>query len=875
MFIFYHTKQNINNKSFYKGILFEQLLKEYLEKLGYKIELRKKQNSLEYDIEGTASVTKRKIIGEAKAHNNSISGEIISSFMGKLLPLGITEKKIDGLFLSTSPLTAEAENYFNSIKQFDVSCYCGKKLYSSIFENLKLPNISCVKKELEDMQLMVQSDNLLVTDLGYYIALLISTSESVAPTYLLLLDKYGQKITDSVFLEKVIDNCQEFTGLKPIISNVNRKETENRVIEQGLLVGDSWLDYRLPAGPNYFVGRTKIISEILKTISSCNSSNIIQIKSRSGVGKSSTLSMIAEKLKDDNINVELHDIRNIKNIMDFNTVIRRFTGATYTPQDLRDIEDLINNYVMSNPQNKSVFMVDQFESSFFNIEVFSAYESLSQIFLKYPKNLFIIFARKNDQLTTFDDTKISLERLNSISKSYVLSDFSRFEAAELIRNISNSSDVKIGQDILSYVLEFAQGFPWLLKRTMSHLVKLINQPIVHQDELFAVGLRLDDLFEEELDGLDEIEKDYLFKIAQKLPADVNQLQKIFDEDPFLIKVLDKLTQMRLIRMSGSTYDTYNDVFKEYLVYKRIPEFKQIAIYRAYPNRIISSFLRIINKETFTTKELIHFLGFKRGTMFNFIKEWRNLNLIERDGDNWVIPTRVLEAFENKTLGAYIRRQILDNDVVIRLLKQNTIKPFAENEIATFIKEQFPFVQASKDTWEIYSNILKSWLINFKIIIINKENKIEINNSNRDEISKELSNLNNLDLKNRRVSNLFLPSSSWNYIKEVFQEIMQGKTVFMGEKQKAYTDLKNIGVFKDEALLFTEWGDCEEYIKKIISGEPYSIVWEGTKTNSPLLQYILEIIPIDDVSEETAKWRLKKLLNWGKNLNIVQNKRYKY
>lgn len=874
MFIFYHSKQTSDNKSYYKGTLFEQLLKEYLEKLGYKVELRKKQNSLEYDIEGTSSVTKRKIIGEAKAHSNSISGEIISSFVGKLLPLGILEKKIDGLFLSTSPLTSEAENYFNSIQQIDVRCYCGKNLYSSIFENLKLPNINCIKKELEDMQLMIQSDNLLVTDLGYYIALLISTSASVAPTYLLLLNKYGQKITDIGFVEKIIDNCEEFTGLKPFATNLDSNETEIRVIEQGLLVGESWLDYRLPAGPNYFVGRTKIISDILRTISSCNTSNIIQIKSRSGVGKSSTLSMIAEKLKKDKINVELHDIRNIKNIMDFNTVIRRFTGASFTPQDLRDVEDLINKYVMLNPKNKSVFMVDQFESSFFNAEIFSAYESLSQIFLKYPKNLFIIFARKNDQLTTFDDTKISLERLNSISKSYVLSDFTRSEAGELIRNINKSSDVKIGQDILSYVMEFAQGFPWLLKRTMYHLVKLVNQPAVHQDELFAVGLRLDDLFEEELDGLDEIEKDYLLRIAQKLPADVNQLQKIFDEDPFLIKVLDKLTQMRLIRMSGSTYDTYNDVFKEYLIYKRIPEFKQTVIYRAYPNRIIASFLKVIDKESFSNLELEEILCLKRGSMFNFIKEWRNLNLIERNGDGWVIPNKVFEAYEKKSLGAYIRKQILDNDVVIRLLKQNSVHPFFEIEIPEFIKEQFPFVQASKDTWELYSTILKSWLISFKIITINKEHKLEIVNYDRDEINKSLSNLENFGSPMRKTANLFFPSSSWKYLKAVFQELIQGKTTFTGEKQKAFTDLKNIGIIQDKKLLFTKWSDCEEYIKKKISGEPYSIVWEGTKTNSPLLQYILEIIPID-VSEETAKWRLKKLLNWGKNLKIIQDKRYRY
>ena len=261
-------------------------------------------------------------------------------------------------------------------------------------------------------------------------------------------------------------------------------------------------------------------------------------------------------------------------------------------------------------------------------------------------------------------------------------------------------------------------------------------------------------------------------------------------------------------------------------------------------------------------------------MFNFIKEWRNLNLIEKNGDGWVIPNKVFEAYEKKSLGAYIRKQILDNDVVIRLLKQNSVHPFFEIEIPEFIKEQFPFVQASKDTWELYSTILKSWLISFKIITINKEHKLEIVNYDRDEINKSLSNLENFGSPMRKTANLFFPSSSWKYLKAVFQELMQGKTTFTGEKQKAFTDLKNIGIIQDKKLLFTKWSDCEEYIKKKISGEPYSIVWEGTKTNSPLLQYILEIIPID-VSEETAKWRLKKLLNWGKNLKIIQDKRYRY
>ncbi|HCL9960138.1 TPA: hypothetical protein N2386_003571 [Escherichia coli] len=69
------------------------MLKEYLEGSGYDIELRKKESSLEYDIEGFSRATGQKIIGEAKAHSKSMSGQTVAAFVGKLLPLGLLEKK--------------------------------------------------------------------------------------------------------------------------------------------------------------------------------------------------------------------------------------------------------------------------------------------------------------------------------------------------------------------------------------------------------------------------------------------------------------------------------------------------------------------------------------------------------------------------------------------------------------------------------------------------------------------------------------------------------------------------------------------------------------------------------------------------------------
>jgi hypothetical protein len=150
---------------------------------------------------------------------------------------------------------------------------------------------------------------------------------------------------------------------------------------------------------------------------------------------------------------------------------------------------------------------------------------------------------------------------------------------------------------------------------------------ISQKQLISTGLMLDDLFEEELEGLEEIEKEYLVRISSRLPADFHQLQRYFDEDPLLPKMLDKFTQVRLLRLSGVTYDTYNDVFKEYLVYKKLPEFKHQYIYRQHPNSVIRFFEKIVNKNKFTIDQLSKSLNTSQKTLANYIKECRILNLI--------------------------------------------------------------------------------------------------------------------------------------------------------------------------------------------------------------------------------------------------------
>lgn len=875
MFAFYHSKQIAENKNYYKGILFEKLLADYLKNLGYKIQIRTKHSSLEYDIEGEHIPTEQKMVGEAKAYEKNISGQILSAFVGKVLPLGLLTKEVKGVFLSTSPLTPEAEDYFRTIKDYGVTVFSGKQLYQSLFDIMKYPNPENLGILLKNEGYIVQAEYLLTTDAGCFICFVSGNSDTVAPTYMTLFNQNGSIVSDLSYIKEIIVGCNEFASLIPLTLNEKEENpVENRTINNGLIVGSSWIDYRLPAGPDYFIGRDLIIANIVNELSSVGETSILQIKSRSGVGKSSTLSMIAYNLSKAGFKIELHDARDIKSVIDLRSVIKRFTNNRDMPQDLREIEECLSRFGNSIFPNKAIFMVDQFESTFINEEIFNLYENIAQLILKFRKNMFMIIARKNDQLTTYDETKITLNRLNEISHSYVLQDFSISEATQLIRKINDTSSISVGGDILSYVLEFAQGFPWLLKRTMAHLVKLVTQYKIPQNELFAVGLKLDDLFDEELDGLDEIEKEYLFRIASKLPSDFNQLQRSFDEDPLLIRVLDKLTQMRLLRMTGATYDTYNDVFKEYLVYKRLPEFKQSILYRSYPNRTITSYLSIIDKQKLTNKDLEDILGLKSGSVFNSIREWRNFGLIEKDGEFWSIPKKILDIYNKNQLGEYIRRQLIDNEIVSRFITKVSNSKFQEDRLPMFLKEQFSFVEATPQTWQLYANIMKSWLIGVKILNVDNNGFFNTIIINRDEAISQLGNLDSFKIGTRKSSNLFLPSVSWQYVSDVISQLINGSTPTKGEYLKALNDISNMGFIINDKLNIEDKDEVVDKIKTILNSEPYTNIWNATKKQEPLLPIMYEILSID-ISEETIKWRLKKLLNWGKGLGLIQDRRYKY
>ncbi len=882
MFLFYHSKQTEENKSFYKGLLFESLLKKYLQASGFNVELRKKKNSLEYDIEGVNVTTQQQVIGEAKALEKSITGKEFSAFVGKLLPLGLNEKKVHGLFLSTAPLTPEADDYYSKVKSYGITSITGKGLFRSIEDSLRCPSFDVLASVLQQQGYIPVTSKILKTDDDIFLVLIARAHNSITPAYFSVFDLNCNQIDDVQFLQALTSSEIPLQPLEPILSPKKPSKIyreKERSIPKGLSLGTDWADYKLPASPNVFIGRDKFIERLSTYIDENQGPNILQVKSRSGVGKSSVLAFIEKAKVEAGAITELHDARDIKSTLDIFSVVQRFTNSDYLAQDFRDIENQINNLIENNRDRLKLFFVDQFESTFLVPEIFEAYENLFDIFSRSKNKTFVIFARKNDQLTTFDNSKISLEKINQSSKSFELPDFSVEEAISLIRRINETAAKPITREVQSYVLSFAQGFPWLLKRTMAHLTRLVSKGVI-QSELISAGLQLDDLFNEELEELDEMERDYLSRIARLLPADFNQIHRHFDEDPLLLKILDKLTASRLIRLTGITYDTYSDVFKDYLVYQKLPEFRQINVYRTSPSPVLAVFHSLIdkNKKDISVEDIEKTQGLSRGYAFNILRELRNFNLIIASKDGWEVSQSVRDIYNHGRLGEYIRRQLLKNEIVSRII--NAVShgdKFSVKAMSKYLQQQFPFIEASSKTWESYSLVFRAWLTETKLLVETDDGNLIQPTESRSSIIETLGNLGMLNVRRRASSRLdfFLPSSpNVALVENAWQSIQGGVPVSQIDDRVAISDLRLGGWLTGDQPVTVSPGEFRKLLKEALTTEPLQIIWETVRQDEPVRPPFEKIMD-DRYTEETLKWRLKTLLRWGKDLTIIPQGRVRH
>lgn len=711
-----------------KGILFEQLVKRLVESSGFSVtEMRRKQHSLEYDIAAESRLGNTTLIGEAKALDRKISPELLQ-FIGKMLVPWAKDPDTLGLFISTSPLTADVSEYAaEAQRRSKLEIIAGsERILDHLAEHCGYPSVSSIgQKATEQFDLVAGECIFAVTDRGDYFVQLLTEPSLTVPTKFVVYSSHGVMVNDETFfatLRELLPVLRDLSPL-PLPASSERNPHSVRSGSLGIVTGKGWFDYKLPAPPSCFVGRGPILERIESYIDDACSGQtgvrVFEVLSRSGVGKSS-LSIKVADLEESRGNVcVVVDSRGLESgiqlVGAYDAFCRRASEILGEPiGPLRTMSDLTRCMAsvserLSASGRAGILIFDQFESLFARPAVYTEFVDSVMDVLHVTNRIIFGIARKSDQFATYDESaRIDLTRITSVSQVFDLKDFDLPEAEALIDKVRTETGRSLSKDLRAFVLEFTDGFPWLLKRICAHIIELVKSGKSQRD-IIDSSFQLQDLFDEELSSLDEFTKDFLLRVVYHLPATVDDLSDAFAGEEHFRDYLDLLQHHRIIRLTGRTYDTYNDVLKEYLKTGRV-SINVRYIPRQFPKSVLGLLDEIYEKGLQDVEAISRATGLSVRALWNTLRELRELGLIVSNKGQILVSDAAERSLKQGTLPDLLRTTMKQNLLVRDVLRVlNERKTMSATEMVATMRKAMPFTTALDSTWTTYARILGSWL----------------------------------------------------------------------------------------------------------------------------------------------------------------------
>lgn len=444
----------------------------------------------------------------------------------------------------------------------------------------------------------------------------------------------------------------------------------------------------------------------------------------------------------------------------------------------------------------AIIQVDQFESVLTLPRVFETVLDLVATCTTRSLPIVWVLARKNDLTVTFDEgASIDLSKLNDLSRSIGLDDFNLDESRTLLDRLASELGGSLRDDLAESILTFSGGFPWLLKRLCAHVLSMHNSGASQRD-LVQAGLRAEDLFEEDLAGLTEQDKALLRTLAAHLPNTAAELIRRLEGEISPQQLTAKLNDFlgrKLLRLSGDVYDTYNDVFKTYLITRRIP-FQSRYVFRVRPGPAFAVLDEVTRVGPTDLSSFQEHMGGNPIVVVNKLRELRLLGLIDPEPGRVALTSEAQTAIESNTLGELIRKSLRGNALVVRVLDLLGSKESVSlDEIVQVLQREMPHVEVTTATWRQYASLLAAWLHFANLVFVEGE-QVRLREVPSDEL-----------LKRREFTggtfspDMFLPSVRPNRVLELLL-MLRNRTIPRSELLAHFGDRKTRGLLRDAVSL---------------------------------------------------------------------------
>lgn len=744
------TQSEIANS---KGHLFEKLMCDVLTHLKCEItRTNRSKNGLEIDIEGRSILGNLPFFAECKAHQDPLDSTAVQQFGFKFQNQAYDHPDARGYLFSLSSLNSSAQEVWDdqlkARHQSKLECYFAQDIIQLIIEHYHIVSETEIRQYSTETYKRVCGDSLLLCmevqeKPQLFWAQLLLSSDGAEPRYVVFFTDQGSEVTSKTTVETLQQRKHELGS--GIIECLNFRETEidratlddlspaRRVVR--VRMSSDWFDYRFPAAPEFFVGRDSHRRELASFVDEISgkhtSTRGFLISGKSGIGKSSLALKAREELRHknvvllpidsrlcedvtfvfDSVNELLFELRQIPNMRtSLNSV--QIWGVDSLIETLQQISDVLtqHNYL-------AVLFFDQFERVF---EYPAVTRLIRGLFLNATERGLAVlfgFAWKSDLWSLAEGFPHS-ERADIVSESYALDHLSSFgdqETSEILKQLDNLWEGNIGEALKKQLRIFSRGLPWLLKKVCAHVLEQQRQG-TSENELIETNLKLQDLFEADLAGLDVEDLSLLRAIAPLLPATLRRLSESFEIsniDQSLHRFIDqrilvKITEDIAGNAANVKYDAYSDIFREFLITGVVP-IEDAYYFATYPNSAMSLFNRVKENGTWSIEQESEETGKIAASIYNLSRDLRNLGLLRVRNRVFTIGDDVKE-LKQEEITPFLQGQLKRNRVVRLILAElNEHDSMSIDDISILLQQLFPSVEAKKSTWMFYGQTTAAWL----------------------------------------------------------------------------------------------------------------------------------------------------------------------
>lgn len=290
-----------------KGGILERLVAQILTVQQFEVTKTVRVTGMEIDVYAKHKITNQVILVECKAHENALPADVITKLLGNIML-----RKADACWLvTTGPLSKDAEGtrieweQESNSERGKLSFYTQDRILDLLVGSRQIQPLDKILGLISSEFVPGDDAMLMCTSSGmFWIIPIVDPALGISSTVLAFDAVHGQRVTSTEQLNNLKAHRNSFSSFQWLGSeSIDSKQTELLAEEYRNIVpvisGDDWSDYR-PARPEDFVGRKKILSDILDFLESVNNGNsrtrLFSIKAPSGMGKSSVVLKLASQV---------------------------------------------------------------------------------------------------------------------------------------------------------------------------------------------------------------------------------------------------------------------------------------------------------------------------------------------------------------------------------------------------------------------------------------------------------------------------------------------------------------------------------------------------------------------------------------------------